>query len=204
MFTFQTLRERVSVHTPADTHQQAEQPPASTCRQCGAEIRQHQMHDALLISMPTNLTQSKKVTLCGNKKKASLFQNCMLGSLQADGFNERDSLKRSALHLWRTACCSRQNCKTILISDHFNGWDAVGGKAAVWFSCQTSQRCSRSAPDGLNLPSAAPHASRTANPLCVCASQPGIKGVGGGDGGSFWCVLLAPGWVGVTPTALMS
>lgn len=73
--------------------------------------------------MPTNLTQSKKVTLCRNKKKASLFQNCMLGSLQADRFNEWNSLKRNAFHLWLTTLCRRWNWKTILISDHRNDSD---------------------------------------------------------------------------------
>lgn len=85
------------------------------------------MHNAVLISMPTNLTQSKKVTLCRNQKEASLFQNCMLGSLQADRFDEWDSLKRNVFHLWLTTSCSKQNWKTILISDHCNGWDT-----SVW------------------------------------------------------------------------
>lgn len=44
------------------------------------------MLNTVLISMPANLTQSKKVTLCGNKKKASLFQNCMSG--RADSARE--------------------------------------------------------------------------------------------------------------------
>lgn len=57
------------------------------------------MHNAVLISMPTNLTQSKKVTLCWNQKEASLFQNCMLGSLQADRFSEWDSLEHYIFHL---------------------------------------------------------------------------------------------------------
>lgn len=88
-------RTRTCRHT--DKHTQPS--PASTCRQCGEEIRLHQMHNVVLISMPTNLTQSKKVTLCRNQKEASLFQNCMLGSLQADRFREWDSLKRNVFHL---------------------------------------------------------------------------------------------------------
>lgn len=117
----------VSAHIPADKHTQTETSLASTCRQCGEEIRLHQMHNAVLISMPANLTQSKKVTLCRNQKAASLFQNCMLGSLQADRFSEWDSLKRNVFHLRLTTSCSRQNWKTILISDHCNGSDT-----SVW------------------------------------------------------------------------
>lgn len=113
----------LSAHIPADTNTPTQTSLASTCRQCGEEIRLHQMHNAVLISMPTNLTQSKKVTLCRNQKEASLFQNCMLGSLQADRFSEWDSLKRNVFHLWLTTSCSRQNWKTILISDQSNGSD---------------------------------------------------------------------------------
>lgn len=107
---------------------------ASTCRQCGEEIRLHQMHNAVLISMPTNLTQSKKVMLCRNQKEASLFQNCMLGSLQADRFSEWDSLKRNIFHLWLTTSCSRQNWKTILISDQCNGSDTGVRKGNIFVS----------------------------------------------------------------------
>lgn len=130
--------ERVLVlntHTPADTdtNTHTQTSLASTCRQCGEEIRLHQMHNAVLISMPTNLTQSKKVTLCRNQKEASLFQNCMLGSLQADRFGEWDSLKRDVFHLWLTTSCSRQNWKTILISDQCNGSDTSVRKGNfVW------------------------------------------------------------------------
>lgn len=115
----------LSSHIPADTltTTQAQTSLACTCRQCGEEIRLHQMHNTVLISMPTNLTQSKKVTLCRNQKGASLFQNCMPGSLQADQLSEWDSLKRNVFHLWLTTSCSRQNWKTILISDQCNGWD---------------------------------------------------------------------------------
>lgn len=115
----------LSSHIPADTltTTQAQTSLACTCRQCVEEIRLHQTHNTVLISMPTNLTQSKKVTLCRNQKGASLFQNCMPGSLQADQLSEWDSLKRNVFHLWLTTSCSRQNWKTILISDQCNGWD---------------------------------------------------------------------------------
>lgn len=129
-----------SAHIPTDTHTNTHRQTslASTCRQCGEEIRLHQMHNAVLISMPTNLTQSKKVTLCRNQKEASLFQNCMLGSLQADRFNEWDSLKRNVFHLWLTTSCSKQNWKTILISDHCNGSDTSVWKGNFFVSFQKS------------------------------------------------------------------
>lgn len=68
-------RQRALVHiypqTHTHTHKHRHRPTslASTCRLCGTEIRLHQIHNAVLISMPTNLTQSKKVTLCRNQKR---------------------------------------------------------------------------------------------------------------------------------------
>lgn len=56
-------------YTHRHTWKNIDKPPSSTWRQCGEEIRLHQMHSAVLISMPTNLPQSKKVTLCRNHKK---------------------------------------------------------------------------------------------------------------------------------------
>lgn len=159
-----TVREHQRTHTRRHTHQPTDIPPASTCRLCGEEIRQHQMHNTVLISMPTNLTQSKKVTLCRNKKKASLFQNCMLGSLQADRFNEWNSLKRNAFHPWLTTLCRRWNWKTILISDHRNDSDTRQFFFLFSFSCQKSSPDSLSCMKKLRLSWAEPNSVSQAPP----------------------------------------
>lgn len=201
----------LSAHIPADTNTPTQTSLASTCRQCGEEIRLHQMHNAVLISMPTNLTQSKKVTLCRNQKEASLFQNCMLGSLQADRFSEWDSLKRNVFHLWLTTSCSRQNWKTILISDQSNGSD-TGVRKGNFFCLLPFQKRSLGLLScmakvhplhtgvGVNLILSAPcHAVQTQSVAFVrlCGSVRHDKQGNNSNLGGWWADFTAFLWLGV-------